>query len=209
MPSQPYRKSAARVRSSSAISFAAGPGTGSTRESLIRILPGQYYDAETQTHYNYFRDYDPTTGRYTESDPIGLKGGVNTYAYVLNNPLTQTDPYGQVSCQGRWLIWESHTIGMEGRQPITNPGAIVPTCICVWLCQDCVAGSAVGNGLGLPRTFGTPWFDGSKPGGRGQGSMTSGNQCLCSKPGPETGCNICYSNYPGPFNVQNPRWLPD
>ena len=32
-------------------------------------FPGQYYDAETGTHYNYFRDYDPTIGRYEESDP--------------------------------------------------------------------------------------------------------------------------------------------
>jgi RHS repeat-associated protein len=45
--------------------------------------------------YNYFRDYDPSTGRYIESDPIGLGGGVNTYAYVLNNPVKWKDPYGE------------------------------------------------------------------------------------------------------------------
>lgn len=55
---------------------------------------GQRYDRETGLHYNYYRDYDPSIGRYGESDPIGLKGGLNTYAYVLANPLTGTDSQG-------------------------------------------------------------------------------------------------------------------
>jgi RHS repeat-associated protein len=57
-------------------------------------FPGQYYDQETGLHYNYFRYYDPSTGRYINSDPVGLGGGLNTYAYVGNNPLKYLDFYG-------------------------------------------------------------------------------------------------------------------
>lgn len=59
-------------------------------------FPGQYYDKETNLHYNYHRDYDPQTGRYIQSDPIGLRGGINSYTYVSNGPLTSSDPFGLV-----------------------------------------------------------------------------------------------------------------
>ncbi|MBP1204106.1 RHS repeat-associated protein [Duganella sp. 1411] len=57
-------------------------------------FPGQYYDKETNLHYNYYRDYDPQSGRYVQSDPIGLNGGINTYAYVENIPTARSDPLG-------------------------------------------------------------------------------------------------------------------
>lgn len=65
------------------------------REVIYNMrFPGQYYQAETGLNYNYFRDYDPATGRYVESDPIGLKAGVNTYSYASNNPVSRRDPLG-------------------------------------------------------------------------------------------------------------------
>jgi RHS repeat-associated protein len=56
--------------------------------------PGQYYDGIEQIYYNYYRDYDSRTGRYLQSDPIGLRGGVSTYSYVDGGPLGAVDPFG-------------------------------------------------------------------------------------------------------------------
>jgi len=70
------------------------PDANSVAFDLPLRLPGQRYDAATALHYNYFRDYDPSIGRYEESDPIGLRGGLNTYAYVSGDPLHAIDQFG-------------------------------------------------------------------------------------------------------------------
>ncbi|WP_249255901.1 RHS repeat-associated core domain-containing protein, partial [Xanthomonas graminis] len=57
-------------------------------------FPGQRYDAATGLNQNYFRDYDAGTGRYGQSDPIGLRGGFTSYAYAASNPLAAIDSLG-------------------------------------------------------------------------------------------------------------------
>jgi RHS repeat-associated protein len=58
-------------------------------------LPGQLFDGQAGLHQNYFRDYDPATGRFAESDPIGLDGGINPYSYGEDSPVLLTDPTGE------------------------------------------------------------------------------------------------------------------
>lgn len=75
-------------------------------------FPGQVSDRETNLYYNYFRDYDPNLGRYLESDPIGLAGGMNSYLYAEAAPtstidiwgLAPGDPYRTVDAAGTQAI---------------------------------------------------------------------------------------------------------
>jgi RHS repeat-associated protein len=60
-------------------------------------FPGQSFDRETNLNYNMRRDYNQSIGRYVESDPIGLRAGLNTYAYVSNKPLIAKDPLASLS----------------------------------------------------------------------------------------------------------------
>ncbi len=66
----------------------------STIVTSDKTVPGQYFDSETNLHYNHFRYYDPQLGRYITSDPIGLDGGYNTYLYANANAIRFYDPLG-------------------------------------------------------------------------------------------------------------------
>jgi len=82
--------------------------------ALLPLAHATYYDAETNLFYNYFRDYDPQGGRYIQSDPIGLGGGVNTYSYVANNPISSIDPFGLVG----WIFHGNTDVSNVGNSAI-------------------------------------------------------------------------------------------
>ena len=109
--------------------FGNGQPTGSLTYNLR--FPGQYYDAETGHSYNYFRDYDPATGRFIESDPIGLNGGINTYTYASANPLEFSDSSGQDD--GIVLpnlldpaMWSAAASAAERTPTVTDPFIPIP-----------------------------------------------------------------------------------
>ena len=92
------------VWSASYLPFGEAVITTATETTITNNFrfPGQYYDAETGLHYNYHRYYDPSTGRYLTPDPIGLRGGINLFAYVANDPVNSKDITGLIKIYGQW-----------------------------------------------------------------------------------------------------------
>lgn len=90
---------------SNAFGDQAASGVGAAPFTFDLRFPGQRLDAESGLHYNYFRDYEAGIGRYVESDPIGLFGGINTYAYAASHPLLLIDPTGEsyAAAVGGWI----------------------------------------------------------------------------------------------------------
>ncbi len=86
-------------------------------------LPGQYFQGALRLSQNWWRDYDPTLGRYIEADPIGIDGGQNVYAYVHGDPLNRADPMGlqavnplEATCvdSAQPACWAGLTLGALG-----------------------------------------------------------------------------------------------
>ena len=103
---------------------------------------GQYFDSESGLHYNRYRDYDPKIGRYIQSDPVGIAGGLSIYAYAEGNPVSLTDPLGlspwitmatfrvmrNETVEGSWSAWM-----FEGATHIRlTGGAVGATLSCFW-----------------------------------------------------------------------------
>jgi RHS repeat-associated protein len=82
--------------------------------------PGQLFDAESGLHYNYFRDYEPGTGRHPQPDPIGLEGGISAYGYVSSNPLMNIDPNGLTATTYSGISFPDY--GRSAGKPMTRPG---------------------------------------------------------------------------------------
>ncbi len=80
--------------------------SGSSWEHPALRFPGQVAGAWSPFVYNYFRDYYPAYGRYVQSDPIGLTGGLNTYAYANSNPIRQADFYGLWAWRSPTDAWD-------------------------------------------------------------------------------------------------------
>jgi len=110
-------------------SNAFGEQAPTGKQSFSLRFPGQFADGNGLS-YNYFRDYEAGTGRYVESDPIGLAGGVSTYSYAAGTPIMKIDPKGLMSEQYLYCLLTGDAYACMGPMPGAAPFSC-PGCGCV------------------------------------------------------------------------------
>ena len=108
-------------------------------------LPGHYYDEETGLHYNGHRYYDPDTGRYLRTDPLGIDGGLNLYVYAMNSPLMFTDPDGLIAR----ATWDNRHDVLAGAGLIPGLGIIPDALDTVLYAAEGDMGNAALSGLAM------------------------------------------------------------
>lgn len=95
----------------------------STGPAIDLRFPGQWFHASSGLHQNWMRDYDPTTGRYMQADPLGLVDGAGVYGYALQNPGLYVDPRGEQASQtggGLSSIHDRFVACVASNDPLTN-----------------------------------------------------------------------------------------
>jgi RHS repeat-associated protein len=136
-------------------------------------FPGQYYDEELNMNYNYFRHYQPETGRYIQSDPLGIAGGVNGYEYGINNPLMMIDPLGLAAssfCTSAFQFAGNVLGGIAGAIGGFFGGAAVGAATGFVACSVTVAGTLVCTPVGAIIGAGTGTIVGGAVGMEAGGS---------------------------------------
>ncbi len=177
-------------------------------------FPGQRWDAESGAHDNYFRTYDPATGRYLEADPIGQWDGTNLYLYARGDPINFFDPYGLLTWSEALRRYFSGTGGTlptpfadhdPGLGPTSFPGFSKAL-------ADAETACRCGGGAGSRPYSSTLGLDvGGAPGRvvlRLSGNIVCNEQCHCSFQGGVGADDDPWDFDPQPWGVRDPGGFP-